>query len=774
MTSSTRQNGTFGRRHCPHVYMGRGSIITRVSVLIIGFALILATPGPLVAKDRTAVPEAYASVERVLGAEETSVARPAVVAWDAAGGRLVVADANRPREAVSLDVSGSPNGRLTAAALRILAEPARSAARSLPLGVTGVDRATVALDITSGHRFAWAPSTKTIWEFDAEGTALSRRDLSDAELLDVASMTIGPSTDGTDVATEMALYVADAGLADGSGAKVVEVALVAPVVDAAAIDAAASTVQLLNTINTGAGSAWSPDSPDPSGLAYIPAGEFGVMPERQDRLVAADGEVEEPTGAGWHNVNVWFAPRSGGAQTSVMDTTTSATNPRNTEPVGAAYDSVRNELYLAKDGAGGRIWVYNMASGAQVRSFDVSISPFNNADVEGLGFDSARNILYMADAIDNDLVKVLPGPSGVIGEGTGAQVWNYDLQQYGQDEPEGLDVDIATGNIWVVSNKVSGGGVPDPMLEISPNGALVSSVSIAAANPNSAGGLAIAPASNGSGAMSIYVADRGVDNNDQANENDGKIHEFAPGGTGGQPPIANFTWTQGSGFSVAFDDTSTNQPTAWSWDFGDLGSSTDTSVEPSPSYDYPGPGTYQVTLTAVNEFGTDSDSQTVTVSEGPPPTAGNVMANGSFELDGNGDTRPDSWTIHAGFTRAADVTPKQGSFVGRHTSAANETYTVYSDAPVVAGRTYTMSGWYNAPTNADAFAFIVKVKWRGPGGNINTVVVRRYNDDSLGLWQQFAGTLTAPATATSARVMMTVKSLVGNVYVDDFILEESP
>ena len=102
-----------------------------------------------------------------------------------------------------------------------------------------------------------------------------------------------------------------------------------------------------------------------------------------------------------------------------------------------------------------------MKTGAQVRVFSVSGAPFNNADAEGLGFDSARNVLYMADAVDNDLVKVVPGPSGVIGAG-GEQVFNYDLQQFGQSEPEGLDVDVATGNVWVVSNKVGGGGTPNP------------------------------------------------------------------------------------------------------------------------------------------------------------------------------------------------------------------------------------------------------------------------------------------------------------------------
>jgi PKD repeat protein len=273
--------------------------------------------------------------------------------------------------------------------------------------------------------------------------------------------------------------------------------------------------------------------------------------------------------------------------------------------------------------------------------------------------------------------------------------------------------------------------------------------------------------------MAIYVADRGVDNNDQPTENDGKIYEFSPGGATGQAPVANFNWTQGSGFTVAFDDTSTNQPTEWFWEFGDPGTTSDFSTEPSPSYTYPAAGTYQVTLTATNDIGFDSDTKTITVSSGPPPTSGNVMTNGSFEM-ANPSNQPTSWTTNAGFTRSNAIAAKDGSFVGRHSATGNVTYTVYSDAPIVAGRTYTLSGWYNAPTTADAFQFIAKIKWRGPGGNLTTVVVKKFTDDTAGTWVQFSGSVVAPSTATTARVMMTAKSMAGTFYVDGLVLQEAP
>ncbi len=513
----------------------------RIIVALAVISLVLSAPSPLRAVDEAdAVPEAYISVERVMEADETGVEQPGDVAWNARTRELVVTDDERPARALALTAGGAARGPVDAATADRLDAASEVAGDGVELAPIGADSETVAVDPTTGNIFAWSSAASTLWELDPSGRPLTKRDLSEAGIDSVTGMAVAPTADSTDDPTEQAVYLADAGTADGSGGAIYELALVAPSLDLTAIAAATSSVSLVRTINTGSGSAWSPDSPDPSGLAYIPAGEAGVPSARQDRLVAADGEVDETTGAGFHGVNVWFAPRNGSAQTSTMNTDAAGTSPTNNEPVGAAYDPVRNELYLCKDGSNGRIWVYDMTTGAQVRSFTVTGSPYNNSDLEGLAFDASSNTLYMVDAIDNDLVKVTK--SGVIGTG-GETVANYDLAQYGQSEPEGLDVDPATGNVWIVSNKVSGGGTPDPMIEVSPTGALVSSVSIADANPNSAGGLAMAPPSNGGSGLNIYIADRGVDNNDVASENDGKIYEFstgAGGGGGGSAPVANF------------------------------------------------------------------------------------------------------------------------------------------------------------------------------------------------------------------------------------------
>ena len=89
------------------------------------------------------------------------------------------------------------------------------------------------------------------------------------------------------------------------------------------------------------------------------------------------------------------------------------------------------------------------------------------------------------------------------------------------------------------------------------------------------------------------------------------------------PPVAAFTGTPLSGtapLTVAFTDQSSNDPTSWSWTFGDGG----TSTAQNPSHVYTAAGTYSVSLTVANAEGADSMTKSgyVTVSE---PSAGGTM-----------------------------------------------------------------------------------------------------------------------------------------------------
>ncbi len=84
------------------------------------------------------------------------------------------------------------------------------------------------------------------------------------------------------------------------------------------------------------------------------------------------------------------------------------------------------------------------------------------------------------------------------------------------------------------------------------------------------------------------------------------------------PPVASFTASPtivAPNQPVSFHGTSSNNPTSWSWDFGDTGS----SAIPNTTHVYSREGTYLVRLTVRNEGGRSTTEQVVTVKR--PPSA---------------------------------------------------------------------------------------------------------------------------------------------------------
>jgi PKD repeat protein len=74
-------------------------------------------------------------------------------------------------------------------------------------------------------------------------------------------------------------------------------------------------------------------------------------------------------------------------------------------------------------------------------------------------------------------------------------------------------------------------------------------------------------------------------------------------------PAADFSGTPDSGsapLTVTFTDLSSGNPSDWTWDFGDGG----TSYDQNPAYTYDSPGLFTVTLTASNACGSDTEVKT--------------------------------------------------------------------------------------------------------------------------------------------------------------------
>jgi PKD repeat protein len=130
----------------------------------------------------------------------------------------------------------------------------------------------------------------------------------------------------------------------------------------------------------------------------------------------------------------------------------------------------------------------------------------------------------------------------------------------------------------------------------------------------------------------------------------------------GEPPVADFSASPTSGsapLAVSFSDSSTGNPTSWSWDFGDGTSST----AQNPTHIYAIPGSYTVSLTATNAGGSDTKTLTdyITVSAPASPTAdfsasptsGNAPLAVSFSDSSTGNPTDWSWDFGDGSTSTA-------------------------------------------------------------------------------------------------------------------------
>lgn len=92
-------------------------------------------------------------------------------------------------------------------------------------------------------------------------------------------------------------------------------------------------------------------------------------------------------------------------------------------------------------------------------------------------------------------------------------------------------------------------------------------------------------------------------------------------------PVANFSRTPSSGtapLTVHFTDQSSNNPTSWSWSFGD--GTYSTSQNP-PDHVYTVAGTYNVSLTVTNPAGQNTRTRSVTVNPANTNPVANFTAN---------------------------------------------------------------------------------------------------------------------------------------------------
>ena len=392
----------------------------------------------------------------------------------------------------------------------------------------------IALDPTSGHLHVLDPSAGTLNEVSQTGRLVAIRDVSEFRLRDPQGMIVAPTSDATDDVSAMAVYIA-------TGGNITELSLAEPAA-AAVATAVGSLIRITET------SRFNPPSPDPSGVAYA---------SHAGSLVIGDGEVNEMSI--YAGANVFETTLSGSL--SRTWTTTSFSN----EPTGVAYNPTNRHLFISDDD---RREVYEVDPGPDgrygtaddhVTSFDTGV--FGSNDPEGLAFDVARGVLFIADGVNAQVYRVSPGGNGVfdgVAPAGDDQVTSFDTQTHGLMDPEGIAYDSDFGHLYVVGQPAT------QVFHLSTTGSLIRVIDISAAAADKPAGLEYAPRSGNPGAMSLYIVDRGVDNDSDPRENDGKMYEFAlpllsgntvPTVTITSPPNGS-TFTEGD--AITFTGTATD------------------------------------------------------------------------------------------------------------------------------------------------------------------------------------------------------------------------
>ncbi|MEZ4869908.1 MAG: DNRLRE domain-containing protein [Caldilineaceae bacterium] len=581
------------------------------------------------------------------------VDNPQGMAVDPVSGTLFILDATGPR---LVRVEPAADGTFATAVISAINLQATDL----------VDVRGLAFDPTTGDLHIFSRTDQHLYELTQAGEIVATRDLSPFNLSNPQGMVFAPSGDLTDDPAELSLYITDSALSDllsnlrdeplqaddaeldptlalafqtylplvlddlggdAAGATNAEELSDTTTVEASAAGdppgaivelsftevadpvPASANPTLVQTIYT---SQFSPPSPDPSGLAYLP---------HSGTLLIADGEVNEmPI---FEGDNLFEMTASG----TLVDTLT--TISYSDEPSGADINPLNKHLFTTDDTGTRSVYELNPGNDEVYNTGDDSVTSFKTADFEsrdpeGITYATdGSGVLYLVDGVNREVYRIDPGVNGIF-DGVPATgddvVTHFDTLSLGLDDPEGIVFNPYDGHLFMV-------GKPKTLLfELTTSGALVQTIDISPAGARKPAGLALAPGSQNPAIMSIYIVDRGVDNNSDPNENDGQVYEFSLG----QPVITQVgTPTPTNTATVAVTATAlppTATPTATNTP---AANATPTST-PAPTNTAtvtatPVPPTATPTATPVptnTPTGTLAPTNTATVTATPvPPTA---------------------------------------------------------------------------------------------------------------------------------------------------------
>jgi hypothetical protein len=280
----------------------------------------------------------------------------------------------------------------------------------------------------------------------------------------------------------------------------------------------ANIVQLIDTSNA----SWTPSAPDPAGLDYWPS---------QSKLLVVDSEVDEMPNY-FAGKNVYLATTSGSL------TGTCSTTSFTSEPNGVAINPNNNHIFFSSD-APDRVFELSLGGDGNYCTGDDSVTTTDVATLYGITDPEdvayGNNTLFIADGAGAEVFSLPLGADGVLGGGDDGPLAQFDTAALGFHDLEGVAYNGNSGTLFIVSTR----STEDYLGETSLTGTLVHAydLSFMGNASNMRASVRYAPGSQNPAVNHIYIASRGVDNNFDPTENDGKIWEVSIGGADQAPAV---------------------------------------------------------------------------------------------------------------------------------------------------------------------------------------------------------------------------------------------
>lgn len=505
----------------------------------------------------------------------------------------------------------------------------------------------IAFDATTGHLHILSITSQKIYEVQPNGEIVAARDISEVPVADPQAMVFAPSGDQTDDPAELSLYLADAGAVgkptqtnqrsqpdapasqpavQGPG-QIIEFSFVQTVsaqphqaaealmiegankmanANAAILDVDVIVSSLVNTVDTWT---WTPPSPDPAGIVYMPA---------TNELLVSDSEVDEMTIFAGSNI---FASSLSGTVGNKFSTLAFSS-----EPTGITLNPANSHLFISDDVGVGSVYEVDPGSDGNYFTADdivmsFSTEAFGSFDPEGVTFDPVDGVLFVIDGVNNEIYRIDPKANGFDGVSPDGddEVISFDTEILGLLDPEGITYEEDSNHLYAVGEPVTS------VAQISKSGELLRMIDISAANADTPAGLTYGPGSVNASEMHLYVVDRRQDNDINPNENDGQFYELTilPLSWGNTPPVADAgidqtillpDGVQLNGTLVSDDGTPVAATTKWQQLDGPGLVTFDDANALNPTVSFSMPGVYVLRLTATDGELSHRDEVTITVT----------------------------------------------------------------------------------------------------------------------------------------------------------------